>query len=362
MALSDFCGKASMRASDAAKRFGVEHLILNAPMPGAATPMMTAAVSEAGGLGVLAAQRLDPDEIESAGRAVAALTGRPFAVALEVPPRKAPDIASAMTLFDGLTPLLADLSLPTDPKHYGICEDVDREARFKAQFEAALALKPSAMLSTCGGFRECYAEALEASGILNVGVATTLREAKVLRAAAVDAVVVQGAEAGGQRSNFEDPASAGVGAALLTSMAAQATGLPVVSAGGIASAELAAGLLAAGASGVMLGTALLSTEESALKEQARQAAQWAGASDTTTTRLFTGRLSRVLKCPLVESLRDYEAYAADWPLPAALFDAIESRARLLGREELLVLPAGQGLGRSRWMTAGEAVRAVAAAF
>lgn len=362
MALSEFSQRASARARAAAERFGVEHLILNSPMPGAASAAMTAAVSEAGGLGVLAAQRLAPEAIESAGRAVRRLTDRPFAVALEVPPRKAPDAAAAMTLFEGISPLLEDLSLSTDPKSYGIEPGVDYEARFRAQFEAVLSLRPRAMLATCGGFRESYAQALEAHGILQLGAATTLREAKVLRAAAVDAVVVQGMEAGGQRSNFEDPAEVGVGAALLASMAAQATGLPVIASGGIASPESAAGLLVAGASGVMIGTALLTTEECPLKDEARRAAAWAGASDTLATRLFTGRLMRVLKCPLVESLKEYEPYAADCPLPAALFDAIASRAHELDREELFVLPVGQGIGRSRWLTVKEAVNAMATAF
>ena len=198
-----------------AKLLGIEVPFLNAPMEGIATPELVAAVSEAGGLGVIPAAGLAPDEIRAFAARVRELTQKPFAVNLAVPVDAPADAAERFERFgDAVSMLLEELELPAgEGASYAERYDLEGRTRpdFFEQFDAALEVRPAAVISSFGGFREPEEEKLAELGIVNIGTATTLREAKVLRAAGCGAVIVQGAEAAGPRLSFEDPEDALVG-------------------------------------------------------------------------------------------------------------------------------------------------------
>ena len=198
-----------------AKLLGIEVPFLNAPMEGIATPELVAAVSEAGGLGVIPAAGLAPDEIRAFAARVKELTQKPFAVNLAVPVDAPADAAERFERFgDAVSMLLEELELPAgEGASYAERYDLEGCTRpdFFEQFDAALEVRPAAVISSFGGFREPEEEKLAELGIVNIGTATTLREAKVLRAAGCGAVIVQGAEAAGPRLSFEDPEDALVG-------------------------------------------------------------------------------------------------------------------------------------------------------
>ena len=219
-----------------AKLLGIEVPFLNAPMEGIATPELVAAVSEAGGLGVIPAAGLAPDEIRAFAARVKELTQKPFAVNLAVPVDAPADAAERFERFgDAVSMLLEELELPAgEGASYAERYDLEGCTRpdFFEQFDAALEVRPAAVISSFGGFREPEEEKLAELGIVNIGTATTLREAKVLRAAGCGAVIVQGAEAAGPRLSFEDPEDALVGLMSLVPAAVRATGLPVIAAGG----------------------------------------------------------------------------------------------------------------------------------
>lgn len=343
------------------ERIGIERPVLNAPMSGIVDPAFVAAVCEAGGLGVVPAADLAPEEIRRFAAEVRALTSRPFAVNLRPLQDWPLDTAKALELFDALSPLLESLELPASPDAYdwsgaGVFPD------FAAQFDAVLDVAPAAVTASFGGFREPEADRLRAAGIFSVGTATTLREAKVLRSAEVDALIVQGSEAAGARMSFEDPDDVMMGLSALLPAAVRATGLPVLAAGGVAEPRQGAALAMAGAAGCVLGTALLPTREARTTDAHKWFAAHGSAVDTVTTRLFSGRLSRVLRSALWEALADRESSSAPWPQPLVFMRALEARARELGRDDLLSLPLGQSAGRSAWNTVGEAVRAIGSGF
>lgn len=342
---------ARARTADFCARLGIERPFLSAPMTGVAGAELVAAVSEAGGLGVLPAGRMTPDEITAAVAAVRALTKKPFAISIRIPPKVTHAPGDLKVLADGVSAVMEDLGLAaTDAP--GAAEAYDfacarEEETFAARFAAIVAAHPAAVLSTCGGFREPEAEALEAAGILNFGTATTLREAKVLRAAGVDAIVLQGAEAGGPRSNFEDRDDAMTGIAALVPQAARATGLPVIAAGGVFDPAQALGLAIAGASAVMAGTALVGTKESRATPYAKGALSWVSAGTLTMTRLYSGRLERVLRSALLDALADYEPGLPAWPAPEAVMGPLTEAAARQGREELEAVRLGESAGRSK---------------
>lgn len=363
-ALEESVNAARARAQAFCGRLGIDRPFLSAPMEGVAGVDLVAAVSEAGGLGVLPAGEMTPGEIAAAAAAVRAKTKKPFAVQIRIPPKGGRSPDELHQLADGLSSVFEDLGLPAPLSKEGR-ERYDftlerAAARFEAQFAAVLAARPAVVLSTSGGLREPEAEALFDARIVNIGTATTLREAKVLRAAKVDAVVLQGSEAGGPRANFEDRDDVMMGLNALVPAAAKATRLPVVAAGGVCGPEQALGLVLAGASAVMCGTALTGTAESLASAYAKRALVWADAAALTTTRLYTGRLVRCLRSPLLDALADYEAVLPAWPLPEVLMHPLTEAARRAGREELEAVFLGQSVGRSAYRTAAEAVGRITA--
>lgn len=343
---------------------GIRTPILNAPMTGIATPELVAAVSEAGGLGVIPASTLTPEEIHAFAEAVRAKTDRPFAVNLTVPDEDRPtDEAKFLGFCDAVSMLLAELGLP-DGTDGGWLDHYDmkgtRAPNFFEQFDAAMAVKPVALMSSFGGFREPEADQLADRGIINIGAATTLREAKVLRAAGCQAIVVQGSEAGGPRLSFEDPEDAMVGLMALVPAAVKATGLPIIAAGGIATPDQLRALSQMGAAGAMIGTALLTTKESGATDVHRYYAESGTACDTAMTRIYNGRLSRVVRNGLVEALVEYKGLTAGFPAQWALMGPLHDKAQSLGRFDLTMLPLGQSAGRSAYRTVAECLQKLSA--
>lgn len=355
---------ARVRARELCGMLGITRPVLSAPMRGIVGPELVAAVSEAGGLGVVPGADLSPEELLRFCKEVRVRTTKPFAVNLRT---ENPIVFSAKQLApvgESLEYVYDELGLPHWEAHV-----TERPADkffpdYHEQFEAALEARPSAMISSFGGFREPEAERLQAAGIVHIGTATTLREAKVLRAAEADAIIVQGSEAAGPRLNFEDADVVMMGLSSLLPAAVRATGLPVIAAGGVCGAEQAAGLAVAGASGFVLGTALIPTKESLAGERYRWFAAHGSPDQTRTTRLFTGRLERVYGGPLLDALAEYDVQGrtAPWPAPAALFEPLFRAAQEQGRDELLIHRLGQSCGRSAFGSAQEAVSTVSAWF
>lgn len=345
-----------------AQLLGIEVPFLNAPMDHIATPELVAAVCDAGGLGVIPGAGLAPDGIRAFAARVRELTQKPFAVNLAVPVEAPAGARERFERFgDAVSMLLKELDLPGgEGVNYAERYDLEGRSRpdFFEQFEAALEVKPAAVISSFGGFREPEEEKLSERGIVNMGTATTLREAKVLRAAGCDAIIVQGAEAAGPRLSFEDEEDALVGLMALVPAAVRATGLPVIAAGGIASSEQVNALLAMGAAGVSVGTALLTVAESGACDAHRYYAEFGTACDTILTRIYNGRLTRVLKNALVEALEDWEYLTAGYPAQGSLMGTLERRAAEIGRYDLAMLPLGQSAGRSAYRRTADCVHAL----
>lgn len=305
--------------------------VMNAPMAGLTTPEMVVAVSSAGGLGVLAGDFLEAGEITSAVAAVRAQTDRPFAVNLRIP-------SSAQK--SDCAPLAA--SLEALRRELG-CPETLSLPDFEAQFQAVLEADVPVVRVCFGGFREIYADKLKAQGVRIIGAATTLREAKVQRAAGVDAVVVQGSEAGGPRLSFESSEEDAVGLLSLIGPASRATGLPIVAAGGIVTGRQMASCLVAGACAVEVGTYLVRTEQSALHEVYRTAMEFACDTDARLTRLISGRLTRALPGALFQALKDAGIEALAYPAHLMAMRPIYRAAARCGRDDLLPLCCGQSI-------------------
>jgi nitronate monooxygenase len=171
-----------------------------------------------------------------------------------------------------------------DPVGEPRADDDDIEAKL-----AALLADPVAVVSfTFGCPDRATVDALHACGTAVWATVTTPAEARQARDAGADAVVAQGAEAGGHRGSFTDRDDEPLG--LLALLQALDTDLPVVAAGGIATARGVAAVLAAGAGAAQAGTAFMLCPEAGTHPALRE--RVASDAPTGLTRAFTGRLAR----------------------------------------------------------------------
>ncbi len=172
-----------------------------------------------------------------------------------------------------------------------------------------------------------------------------------------DALVVQGAEAGGHRGSFDDAEPGEIGLlALLQLAAAAAPGLPLVAAGGIANGAGVAAALAAGAAAAQLGSAFMLTPEAGTSAPHRAAL--AAPAPTALTRAFSGRSARGI---VNRFMRDHEAAAPRaYPEVHHLTAPLRAAARERGDADVVNLWAGQAHELAEPRPAGDLVVQLAA--
>jgi nitronate monooxygenase len=341
--------------ADPFQELSPRHPIFLAPLGGGpSTPELVAAVSNAGGFAFLAAPYLTPDQIADAVRKIRALTDRPFGLNLfaggwsRERPAQAPGALAFMAPFHarlGLPPpALPDV--PPDP--------------FPAQLEVVLDARPAAFSFTFGIPPSDAMQALRARGIRTFGTATCLREAKLLQAAGVDAILAQGAEAGGHRGTFAAERDEGLVPTLrLVSEIRREVPLPVVATGGLMDGRDVRAALEAGAVAGQLGTAFLACPESGASAVYKRALLAAGRDTTVLTRAFSGRWARGLANEVTSRGEAEPGAILPYPAQNQLTRAMRQAAAQKGEAELLSLWAGQGVGRLRALPAAELVRALA---
>jgi NAD(P)H-dependent flavin oxidoreductase YrpB (nitropropane dioxygenase family) len=241
---------------------GIEHPIVLGGMGSGTNVDLVAAVSQAGGLGILGASGLSAAAIRRDAEAIRARTARPFGMNLllfQIGPRIPPDAVDALLEAGG------------------------------------------PVFSTAWGDPGPYVGPAHAAGRLVMHMVATAEEARRAVEAGVDLIVAQGSEGGGHVGHVST-------IALLPAVLDVAAGRPVLAAGGIADGRGLAAALAMGADGVLMGTRFLATREAPIPPSYKQAILDASGSDTVFTRIpdfapyveWPGAYSRVLRNRFVE--------------------------------------------------------------
>ena len=339
---------------------GLEYPVIQAPMaaPMSApitTPELVAAVSNAGGLGSLGAAYMSPAAIREAVRRVRALTNRPFAVNLFVPVPFETDPRQIESSERLLKPYRRELGI--EPAKPGL------QTRYLEDFDEQLAVvieeRVPVFSSTFGSLPSIQVERLKENGARVVGTATTIAEGERLQAEGVDAVVAQGAEAGGHRGTFlGDFGTSMVGTMALVPQMVDALAVPVIASGGIADGRGIAAALCLGAQAAQMGTAFLACEESGAHPSYKAAVLKATEDGTAITRAFSGRPARGLRNRLLLELAEHEEQIAPYPVQNALTQGIRAAARKQDRPEFMSLWAGQAARLARPTKAAELVKSV----
>jgi nitronate monooxygenase len=258
--------------------------IVGAPLAGGpSTPALAASVSEAGGLGFIAAGYKTAREVRVDIEAVRAKTQRPFGVNIFFPVR----LEASDAAIVGYVTSLAD-----EESRYGVrCGDPRWSGDdWDGKLEVVERERPAVVSFTFGCPEHATVGRLQASGIAVWCTVTRPAEASVAAAAGVDALVVQGAQAGGHQGSFDDTDAEPIELLPLLGLVSEETDLPLVAAGGIADGRGVAEAIAAGASAAQIGTALMLTPEAGTS--APQRAAFKGNAPTSLTRAFTGRRAR----------------------------------------------------------------------
>lgn len=240
---------------------GVEHPVALGGMAGHGGPELVAAVSEAGGLGVLGATVLAPDSVAEVAADIRNRTGRPFGLNL--------------LLFQAGQELVS------------------------AVLEAAPAVLSTAWAPPEYDLRSLFGAAHE-RGLLAMHMVSTLPEARAAEAAGADLIVAQGTEGGGHVGTM--------GTTVLVRQVAREAQVPVLGAGGFADGSGLAAALALGAEGILLGTRFLATVESPLPDSFKQvivdsdghSTLLTEIPDLATNRVWPGAYARVTRNRLVE--------------------------------------------------------------
>lgn len=331
-------------------RLQIELPVIQGPMAGADTPALAAAVSQAGGLGMLGCGMRSPAAMAAAAAEVRRQTGRPFGMNLFVQDTPAPDDAAVRAALQRLAPLYAELGLaPEVPAQW--CED------FAAQFDALVEARPAVASFTFGILAADQVARLRAAGIFVIGTATTVAEARAWADVGADAVCASGMEAGGHRGTFLGSFEASmIGTLALVPRCVDALAIPVIAAGGIMDGRGIAAAQALGAQAAQLGTAFLVCPESGIAPAYRDALGRAQGSDTRTTRVFSGRPARGIANAMMERLAGDEAAVPAYPVQNALTGALRRAAAAQGQAGYLSLWAGQGVEAARPLPAAQLVQ------
>ena len=308
-------------------------------MVGASTLEMAAAVTNAGGLGSIGAGAMAPADIESESGRLRAETGGAFGVNLFILPPARPTAADVDVAIERLRPWYEarGLDVPAAPNDYA--------PDFAAQFAALVRAAPPLASFTFGILTAEQVAALKAVGTLVVGTATTVAEARAWADVGADAVCAQGAEAGGHRGTFlKDVDESLVGTMALVPLVRQATGLPVIAAGGIMDGRGVAAALALGAVAAQMGTAFLLSDQSAVSTPWRRAIETAPDDPTRLTRAFSGRYARGIENDFMRLLRPVEREVPAYPVQNRLTQALRAGSAKLDDPEAISLWAGQAVG------------------
>ena len=190
--------------------------------------------------------------------------------------------------------------------------------------------------------------------------ATTVDEALWLEARGVDAIIAQGLEAGGHRDLFlSDDVNTQVGTFALLPQIAKAVRWPVVAAGGIADAKVAAAMTL-GAAGVQIGTAYLLCPEANTSAVHRAALKSEAARRTALTNLFSGRPARGIMNRIMRELGPISAATPAFPLATAGIMPLRARAESQGSGDFSPLWSGQNAGGCKEIPAADLTRELAA--
>lgn len=331
--------------------------IIQAPMAGVQGSALAIAVSKAGGLGSLPCAMLTADAMRKELAAVRSATNGVYNVNFFVHTPPPADARRESAWREALAPYYREYGI--DPASVGA-----GPGRAPFSSEAADVLEEFRPPIVSFHFGLPAAELLKrvrSWGAKIWGSATTVDEARWLEAHGADAVIAQGAEAGGHRGIFlSEDLSVQPGTFALVPQVVRAVKVPVIAAGGIADARGVRAALALGAAAVQVGTAYLLCPEATTSAVHRAALKSDAARNTVLTNLFTGRPARGIVNRIIRELGPInDQVVPAFPLATSALAPLRVKAEAQGRGDFSPLWSGQNATGCREVPAAELTKALA---
>jgi len=325
---------------------GVEVPVMQSGMGGVAGPDLAAAVTDAGGLGVLAVLGLKPDIVRREIRKVRGLTDGLFGVNiwLHEDVRHPPDVDTVPADVSGASQALLNEFRPRFDIPATAAAPMAPADVVDAALEVMISERVPVFSSGLGVPEPSLVERFHSVGTKVLTMVATVDDAVLAADHGVDVVIAQGSEAGGHRSFGSKPtAEAAVGMSLMALLPEVVDTLdrsvPVIAAGGLADGRGIAAVLSLGACGGLLGTRFVATNES-MANDAWKATLVNGRPLTTITDGYTGQWARVVA---TEFTQRWEQAAVSPPpglLQAGLMGDLTAAAKAVGDTDLQPLYAG----------------------
>jgi len=349
------------------KLLDIKYPIIQAGMGGGhTTPELVSAVSNAGGLGVLGAVRMNPEQLLTAIRKIKEKTKKPFGVNIWIGPsiinNKNQDERSVQQFLN--EKIRKPLDIPLKPetsderqepnKNQNNIQNSTFESKYNEQIKIILE-EEVPVASFVMGDPVKYLDKIHAKGIKVISMVTNVQDAVALAKNGSDIIMAQGAEAGGHRSVFSnnenDKDIPLIGTMSLVPHVVDSLRKeikdksipPVVAAGGISDGRGLVAALALGAEGVAIGTRFLACKESGTFEGYKAQLLSANENNTIVTKVFTGLYARVLRNRFLEEYTKSGSEPLKWPLQSVVTEDIYSNAQSKNNPEFYPLYSGQGL-------------------
>jgi nitronate monooxygenase len=334
----------------------IDHPIIQAPMGGGhISPDMPAAVSGSGGLGSFPCSALTSAQLREVVAKIRAQTAKPLNLNFfcHVTQR---DAAVEAAWLKRLASYYTELGV--NPPEF----PTSTRPPFGAEMcDAVVELKPQVVSFHFGLPAKSLVDRLKAVGCVIFSSATTVTEARWLEDHGVDAVIAQGAEAGGHRGMFltSEPASQ-LGTLVLVPQVVDAVNVPVIAAGGIADGRSIAAAFALGASAVQMGTAYLLCPEATISALHRAAIRSAKEQLSAISNVITGRPARVFVNRIVREVGPLATDVPSFPLGQVALEPLRVKAVSQGSADFSGLYAGEAAALCRELPAGELTLKLAA--
>jgi NAD(P)H-dependent flavin oxidoreductase YrpB (nitropropane dioxygenase family) len=334
---------------------GIEYPIVLAGMGGASTPELAAAVSNAGGLGVLGAAGCGPKMLRDWIRRTRELTDKPFGVDTLLPasvrradyersegPKpqdKLPELREFASAF-----MQREHLAPVDPKALGGRRETGEPGVFTAEFFNAqmdVIVEERVPVYASGlGNPGPWMRQLRANGTKVMAVVGKVKHAIQVKQSGLDVIVAQGHDGGGHNSP--------IGTMALIPQVVDAVGdTPVLGAGGITDGRGVAAAIMLGAEGVWVGSAFLASRESGILDFQKQAIVDASEDGTVVSRSVTGKPARIIRSRWTDYWEREHREPLPMPFQGMISGPVMAAANRDGRADVNPGFAGQGIGMVR---------------
>ena len=335
----------------------IKYPILLAGMGGASVTTSAAAVSNAGGLGVLGAAACSPDQLREWIRETRSLTDKPFGVDTLLPASvrreayKGKAGPSPMDMLPEYQKFAQDFlkkeNMPPLKSRARESEEAHRSSKsnaplfskefFEAQMEVVVEERVPVYAAGLGNPGP-WLDRLHANGTKVMAVVGAVKHALQVVNSGIDLIVAQGHDGGGHNSPV------GTMALIPQVVDAIAGRIPVLGAGGVSDGRGIAAAMMLGAEGAWIGTAFLATEEAGIEDFQKEAIVESGDGDTLVSRTVTGKPARIIRNKWSEAFVEAGLEPLPMPFQPMVAMPVLAAAAAVKRKDIAPGFAGQGMG------------------